>query len=322
VRALLNAREYNQAVAMLEPRAGEGDTSAALLLGEIVETAAAPRNLRFQAAGVLTKVGDPRPGVCTLPPAMLRIEGGTFVIGNPKGREKYKNEINDKPMTIAPFEIARYPITNAQYKRFIDDDGYNPARPWWDEAGKAWLQNKKVQQPRYWDNKQFGIARPNHPVVRISWYEAVAFCRWLTQRLQDGYIYRLPTEAEWEYAARRATRRIYPWGNEEPDGERANYNRNHEGTTAVGLFPLGATPDGLQDMAGNVWDWTGSVYKPYPYDPADGREDISTPSNKRFVIRGGGWLGQSIDLRASYRSFYSPDYHLFNLGFRPARHLP
>jgi formylglycine-generating enzyme required for sulfatase activity len=146
VRALLDGGNYAEAVAMLEPWAREGDTSAALLLGEIVETAAAPRDLRFQAAGVLTKVGDPRHGVCTLPPAMVRIEGGTFVIGNPKGQEKYEDEINDKPMTIAPFEIARNPITNAQYKLFIDDDGYNLSRPWWDEAGRAWLENEKVQQ--------------------------------------------------------------------------------------------------------------------------------------------------------------------------------
>ncbi len=323
-QALIDAGNYAKVVAMLEPRALGGDTSAALLLGEIVETAVASRDLRFQAADVLTKVGDPRPGVCSLPPAMVEIAGGTFVMGD---------EDEAHSVTIATFEIGCYPLSNAQYKLFIDDGGYNPSRPWWDKAGRAWLKKEKVHQPRDWYNERFGIARPNHPVVSISWYEAVAFCRWLTQHQgynPEGYTYRLPTEAEWEYAARRDTRRTYPWGNGEPYGEQAHYEGHHEGTTAVGLFPLGATPDGLQDMAGNVREWTGSIYKPYPYDPTDGREDISNPpnkrfvfsSNKRFVVRGGGWYNRSLFLRASLRFYDSPDTHNDYLGFRPARHLP
>jgi formylglycine-generating enzyme required for sulfatase activity len=254
---------------------------------------------------------------------MVRIEGGTFVIGKSEEEEGDNDENNEKPMTIAPFEIARHPITNAQYKLFIDDDGYNPSRPWWDEAGRAWLQNKKVREPREWNNERFGIARPNYPVVRVTWYEAVAFCRWLTQHLQDGYTYRLPTEAEWEYAARRATRRTYPWGNEEPDGERANYDLTYNGTTAVGCFPLGATPDGLQDIAGNVWEWTGSIFKPYPYDATDGRENANDPDDSTLVLRGGGWFKPSLTLRASLRYDNSPAHlHLNGLGFRPARNLP
>jgi formylglycine-generating enzyme required for sulfatase activity/energy-coupling factor transporter ATP-binding protein EcfA2 len=268
---------------------------------------------RVEAARMLGDLGDPRPGVCTLPPAMVRIEGGTFMMG---GRDEAHS------VSVSTFEIARYPITNAQYKRFIDDDGYNPARPWWDEAGRAWLQNKKVQQPRDWNDERFGIARPNYPVVGISWYEAVAFCRWLTQRLQDDYIYRLPTEAEWEYAARRDTRRTYPWGNEEPDGERANFNSIYNGTTAVGCFPLGATPDGIHDLAGNVWEWTGSIYRPYSYDATDGRENANDPAGSSFVRRGGGWAYRSITLRASIRLDASPDRRFSYLGFRPARHLP
>jgi formylglycine-generating enzyme required for sulfatase activity len=266
---------------------------------------------RVRAGFLLGDLGDPRPGVCSLPPAMVRIEGGEFMMGD---------EDKAHPVSISTFEIARYPLTNAQYKLFIDDNGYNPSRPWWDEAGRAWLQNKKVQEPREWNHERFGIARPNHP-VSIYWYEAVAFCRWLTQRLQDGYTYRLPTEAEWEYAARRDTLRIYPWGNAEPDGERANYGGTYNGTTAVGCFPLGATPNGLQDMAGNVWEWTGSIYKPYPYDPTDGREDTRQPLGNRFVFRGCGWLYQLNTLRASFRSHNLPDYQDYDLGFRPARCL-
>jgi formylglycine-generating enzyme required for sulfatase activity len=163
-------------------------------------------------------------------------------------------------------------------------------------------------------------------VVGISWYEAVAFCRWLTQHEDynsDGYTYLLPSEAEWEYAARRATRRTYPWGNEEPDAERANFDEAHNGTTAVGCFPAGATPeDGIYDLAGNVLEWTRSEYRKYPYDPADGREDMNNPAKKRFTLRGGGWISRSVNLRASGRLYFAPALHGLNIGCRLARRLP
>jgi formylglycine-generating enzyme required for sulfatase activity len=282
----------------------------------------APAPLRIRAARALGDLGDPR--VSTLPPAIVGIEGKKeFFIGIPEGQNR--DEINEEPMTVSTFEIARYPITNAQYKLFIDDDGYNPEFPWWDKAGRAWRQKEKVQQPRYWDNERFGIARPNYPVVGISWYEAVAFCRWLTQHRgynPDGYIYRLPTEAEWEYAARRDTRRTYPWGNEEPDGERTNFDNTYEGTTPVGCFLLGAAdgkPGRIYDLAGNVWEWTGSIFKPYPYDPKDGREDTREPLKNRIVFRGGGWLYHT--LHVSFRSHNLPDFQDYDLGFRPVRCL-
>jgi formylglycine-generating enzyme required for sulfatase activity len=163
-------------------------------------------------------------------------------------------------------------------------------------------------------------------VVGISWYEAVAFCHWLTQHQgynPDGYVYVLPSEAEWQYTARRATRRPYPWGNEEPDAERANYESTYNGTSAVGCFPAGATPeDVIYDLAGNVDEWTRSEYRKYPYDPDDGREDISNPSEKSFTIHGGGWGDPSSDLRASSRLVSLAPLDLFNVGCRLARRLP
>jgi formylglycine-generating enzyme required for sulfatase activity len=286
---------------------------------------------RVECGRVLGSLGDPRPGVCTLPPEMVRIAGGKFPMGG-------KNEAHQ--VTVATFEIARYPLTNAQWKHFIDDDGYNPEKDWWDEAGRAWLlrddhateglqpyqRRDYKQHPEFWHHERFGIVYPNHPVVGISWYEAVAFCHWLTQHQgynPDGYVYVLPSEAEWEYAARRATRRTYPWGNEEPDAERANYEYKHNGTSAVGCFPAGATPeDGIHDLAGNVWEWTRSEYRSYPYDPDDGREDMDAPAKKSFTFRGGGWYVRSFSLRASYRDFGTPDSHLDSIGCRLARRLP
>jgi formylglycine-generating enzyme required for sulfatase activity len=262
---------------------------------------------------------------------MVRIEGGMFMMG-----DRYEAH----QVTVATFELARYPLTNAQWKLFIEDDGYTPDKEWWDDAGRAWLlrdddaaeglepwqKRDYKQHPELWHDDRFGIARPNHPVLGITWYEAVAFCRWLTQHQgynPDGYIYLLPSEAEWEYAARRATRRTYPWGDEEPDAERANYDSTYNGTTAVGCFPAGATPeDGIYDLAGNVWEWTRSVYRNYPYEPDDGREDMDNPAGKTLVFRGGGWASdRSDDLRASSRFNNTPDV-LYFIGCRLARRLP
>lgn len=336
-QTLLAQERWEEAIAHLEPRADSGDETAIHMLATLPGTAAVPVELRIRTAHILGKVGDPRPGVCTLPPVMAHVEGGTFVIGTKKEEKerlekqgfKYLNrEINDQPVTVYTFELARYPVTNAQYKLFMDDDGYNPDKPWWDDAGRAWLKDEKKRQPKYWNDKRFGIAHPNQPVVGVTWYEAMAFCRWLTQHTAynpEGYIYTLPSEAEWEYAARGTQRRLYPWGNEPPDGERTNFNQTHNGTTPVGCFPLGATPKSawlLDDMAGNVWEWTCSVYKPYPYDASDGREDLTNPSEQRFCLRGGGWYYRSVFLRASDRLLNTPDVCVNSRGFRLARHLP
>jgi formylglycine-generating enzyme required for sulfatase activity len=331
----------------------------------VVEGTTLPAKDRVQAGMYLGWLGDPRPGVCTLPPAMVRIEGGEFVIGSTpeaaeaagKAYEQYyldrgdtntaervrkwpQDEINDQPSALPTFELARYPLTNAQWKRFIDDDGYNPEQAWWDEAGRAWLRRDDEaterlelyqrrdykQHPEWWHHERYGIARPNHPVVGISWYEAVAFCKWLTQHHiynPDGHTYLLPSEAEWEYAARRATRRTYPWGDQEPDAERANFNQVYNGTSAVGCFAPGATlEDGIHELAGNVWEWTRSTYQDYPYDPTDGREDSDNPAERAFVLRGGGWFYRSIFLRASLRDLYAPVEHLNGVGCRLARKLP
>ncbi|MEI8164864.1 MAG: SUMF1/EgtB/PvdO family nonheme iron enzyme [Chloroflexales bacterium] len=299
---------------------------------------------RVRAGVILAELGDPRPGVCDLPPPMVEIQGGSFVIGSSATEAELANtayggdwasrEINEQQVFVTSFDLARYPVTNAQFQHFIAAEGYKPDAPWWDVAGRAWLarddqatkglqswqQRTTKRQPSDWDDPRFGIARPNHPVVGVSWYEATAFCRWLTHHLNDGAVYRLPSEAEWEYAARGADRRPYAWGNSEPGDERANFNQQHNGTTAVGCFPAGATPGtGLLDMAGNILEWTRSAYQSYPYDPHDGREDGAEPAQKRFTLRGGSWAFGSISLRAADRGFNTPDNHDRFVGFRLAR---
>ena len=337
----------------------------AVRLARHVEGTALPTTERVRAGLYLADLGDPRPGVCTLPPVMVRIEGATFVIGstaeeaeqaglayeqfylnrNDQDTAKHarrwpQDEINSEPLTLPTFDLARYPVTNAQFKLFVDAGGYRADAPWWDDAGRAWLaadepeppsdgwrRRAKKDAPWFWDDEEIGSVRPNCPVVGVSWYEVTGYCSWLTNTLNDGYLYQLPSEAEWEYAVRGNTRRTYPWGEHEPDEERANYyaQTSHQGiyTTPVGSHPLGATPDfGLLDMAGNVLEWTRSEYRRYPYDRTDGREDEHEPENKSLTVRGGSWAFDPFSLRAAYRSLRSPVDRLRYLGFRLARRLP
>jgi formylglycine-generating enzyme required for sulfatase activity len=324
-------------------------------LADTLGETAVPAAELVQAGAALSTLGDPRPGVCGLPPAMVELQSGELVLGIAPDQEEewfraYIHDypdvdkdalrnylralINDQTVALPAFELARYPVTNGQYKGFIDAGGYDPKAPWWDDAARAWLarddaategleewqRRQRKDQPEFWDNTYVGSARPNYPVVGVNWYEATAFCRWLTQQLGNGYTYVLPSEAEWEYAARGTARRMYPWGDAEPDGERANYAENYGYTTAVGCFPQGATPEGVLDLAGNVWEWTRSEFRPYPYDRDDGREQGHDPAQKRFTLRGGSWDARSFYLRAADRDLFSPDYHDDAVGFRLARH--
>ena len=184
---------------------------------------------------------------------------------------------------------------------------------------------------------------PNHPVQYVSWHEALGYCEWLTGKLREWeetpeplagllrsggesgrtWLVTLPSEAEWEKAARGQEGRIYPWGNEF-DRERGNFAMNVGRTSAVGCFPAGAGPYGSQDMSGNVDEWTRSLwgkgfsepdYK-YPYDPTDGRENLEAPGDVLRVVRGGAFSDGQNYVRCAYRYGLIPGYW-FNLrGFR------
>ena len=179
---------------------------------------------------------------------------------------------------IKPFYMAEVPVTNYQYNFFIEAAGH---------------QNQK-----FWNDKKFN--RDSQPVVGVSWHDAVAYCNWLTKINKESRKYRLPSEAEWEWAAGRGER-TYPWGNEKPDKNRANYGDNVGNTTPVGNYPTGATPEGLMDMAGNVWEWCADWYD----------ED-----KDRRVLRGGSWSDLENLLQCSYRLRYYPGSRYLLVGFR------
>jgi formylglycine-generating enzyme required for sulfatase activity len=168
-------------------------------------------------------------------------------------------------------------------------------------------------------------------VVGVSWYEAVAYANWLSAK--TGKNYRLPTEAEWELTCKDANR-LYPWGNiwngkfanfadlsfanewYESEWVDTNVNDGYSSAAPVGSYLKGATPEGVMDLAGNVWEWTSSLYAPYPYYSSDGRENFS--GNGERSIRGGGWGSSSTELRCTNRSRQNPDLREYNLGFRLA----
>ena len=171
------------------------------------------------------------------------------------------------------------------------------------------------REPALWDDAAY--TGPNQPVVGVTWYEANAYCAWLSEMV--GHPCRLPSETEWEAAARGGRVRLYPWGYRF-DPARANTVEGRVlGTTPVGLYPRGVGPLGLWDGAGNVWEWTSSLYQPYPYRPDDGREDTS--ASGRRVRRGGGWSNNGRLARCASRLYGPPD-GLFHLQLRVSGGTP
>ncbi len=279
---------------------------------------------RAEAGRILAQLGDDRPGV-GLKDGLPDIEWSKTVKAGPfiMGSNQYSSEKPEHSVPIPyDYQISRYPITQAQYQAFVDDGGYTEKwRACWTGDGWQWREKEKRTAPRKY-GLPFDLS--NHPVVEVSWYEAVAFCNWLTARLaQTSEVFKtsevltikLPSEAEWEKAARGTDGRTYPWEGNEADPDKANYDKTGIGaTSAVGCFPGGASPCGAMDMAGNVWEWCSSAYKPYPYQADDGREDFTSHSDK--VLRGGGWSNYGSDVRAMDRGRDVTDGRDINIGFR------
>jgi formylglycine-generating enzyme required for sulfatase activity len=191
-----------------------------------------------------------------------------------------------------------------------------------EEQLEKWFPSGKViVGPEYWDDSRFN--HPAQPVVGVSWFEARAYCAWLSAQI-DCEV-RLPTEAEWEAAARGEQGRQYAFGQEYETANCNTFETHVRRTTPIGVFPGGQTPAGITDLSGNVWEWTSSQYRPYPYDSADGREDPADADIRR-VLRGGSWDFAQFDARAASRNGAPPGYRDGTRGFRvvvrrPPSHL-
>jgi len=320
----------------------------------LLQKGALNRRERVEAGNLLAALGDPRfrKELWYLPDEPLlgfvEIPEGTVIMGE---LEK-QHEVN-----LPTFYVARYPMTKAQFKAFVGNTGFRPGEP------------RCLQGP------------DNHPVNWVSWYEAVKYSEWLSKKLlhlagielkKDGLgerekrfwnglqngtlIVTLPSEAEWEKTARGSEGRRYPWGRKRPNLELANYGASFGepaiGTTSpVGSFPCGATPEGVQDLAGNVWEYTRTLfgkdpferkegwirsYVPrwwtrslrgekwvgpeftYPYNPKDGRENLDAGAEWDRAVRGGSWTVDARRLRCAFRDALPPTSRHSADGFRVA----
>lgn len=213
------------------------------------------------------------------------------------------------------YKIAKYMITNADFARFIVAKGYDNSK-WWTKNGwKQCIQIEKWERPDNWNSSL--LNNPLQPVVGVSWYEAMAYCKWLTNNghlsgwLSEKDVIRLPTSLEWERAARHIDKRMYPWGNQEPDIERANFDATAlNRTTPIGCFPSGKSVCGALDLAGNTLEWMASSYETIE----DPNLDV-TPDDAVFLSDGAFWRPND-RMRCGARLRYSPLDRSRLQGFR------
>ena len=304
-------------------------------LVRVLTEAELPATERALAGRHLAQLGDPRPEVTELDKMQFcYVPSGDFYMG--EGEEEHLQTCLDYG-----YWLGRYPVTHAQYMAFVHEDGYADER-WWAEAiaAEVWENGAYMGRlaPRDWGrNFQF----PNLPVVGVSWYEALAFCKWVTHRWHEQNILPsdwqvvLPSEAEWEKAARGGVdipvqpllptpianvaavdtneialhknplpQRIYPWGDDQLTSELANYDQSEiNQTNSVGCFPKAMSVYGCDELSGNIFDWTRSLRKPYPYDPRDGREILNRGRRDMTQLRGGAWNAPNQYQRCGARYF-------------------
>ncbi len=220
--------------------------------------------------------------------AEVRVPGGSFTAGSLARDKRAARKEAPRQAKTSDFTIDVYPVTNALYEMFLED-------------------TRAETFPDYWDNPEYN--QPDQPVIGVSFEDANRFASWLSRQL--GVVKRLPTEDEWEKAARGGRDVVYPWGDQSPaDGARANYNGNgrFSATSPVGSFEAGRNVYGLFDMAGNVWQWTST--------PKDAGKDAGTAN---MIVKGGSWMDGPTDLRVSNRRDLDPSKGYVDVGFRLVR---
>lgn len=277
------------------------------------------------------------------------IKPETFKMGN----EQSKRDV-EKPAHLVQitkvFWVGRFQITNEEYFKFISAGGYQEPS-FWVEKGWKWLHLKgyefnrwfkeqkekangifvphkknmfPTREPLYWRSSNLNEAKK--PVVGINWFEAVAYCRWLTHSLNQAnpewwlkeMKITLPTEAQWELSARGKEGRIYPWGNSTPDTEKANFNNNVGATSYVGQYSNGASPEGVMDLAGNVWEWCWDCWddEAYVKDCSVIKDPVIMNSKPARAVRGGSWYNSAYYLRTTCRNGILAGDRCEDQGFR------
>ena len=231
-------------------------------------------------------------------PEMIQIPAGIFLMGSTK-EDRYvrEDEFPQHRVELSAYAIGKYPVTNKEYRYFVKEASH--------------------RSPKHWKGHEYPKDKADHPVVYVSWDDAMAYCEWLNEK--TGKHYSLPTEAQWEKAARGDDGRIYPWGDER-DPDRLNAENNIEDPTPVGQYsPAGDSPYGCADMAGNVLEWCLDGYDEAAYE---GREGVTIQAyvhyeNQKFrVLRGGSFLNSQGDCRSAARHWSSPYLQYYDVGFR------
>ena len=240
----------------------------------------------------------------------VEIPAGACSIGS-DGLDAIDNERPRHEIIIPDFSISRHPVTQGQFARFIEAGGYGDRR-YWSKAGWRWREHAGIAKPLYWRDGCL-----DHPVSGVGAHEAEAFCRFAGARL--------PSEAEWEKAASwnpgTGSASAFPWGDALPGPGLANCDRARRGTTPVDRHPAGRGRYGAEDMMGNVWEWTSSIFAPYlgfEAWPYEGYSKIYFDGRHR-VLRGGSWASRPWAMRASFRNWYVPETRQILAGFRLAR---
>jgi len=268
----------------------------------------------------------PAPADAAALPREVLVPGGQFTMGTSAEPWALDNERPAHLVDVAPFYLDTCPVSNAQYAEFIADGGYDQRR-FWTEAGWEHRQRAGLSGPAFWhregggwQRRRFGVTEPvpaAEPVLHVCWYEADAYARWAGRRL--------PTEPEWEKAARfdpaTGRSRRYPWGDADPSSSHANLGQRHLQPAPAGSYPAGAAPCGARQLIGDVWEWTSSDLAPYPGFAAWPYREYSEvffgPEYK--VLRGGAFSSDPVVCRGTFRNWDYPIRRQIFAGFRTAR---
>jgi formylglycine-generating enzyme required for sulfatase activity len=246
---------------------------------------------------------------------MAQVPAGAFLMGSPDTDAGARaDEEPQHTVYLDAFWIDRTEVTNARFVQFLNALGEHAGSCGGRDCAETQLEDKYSHILRQGGRYLVESGFESHPATQVSWYGAQAYCTWVGARL--------PTEAEWEKAARGVDGRSYPWGNESPDCDKAQYGDCGGATVPVGSRPRGASPYGVLDMAGNVWEWVADWYDPAYYSSSPARNPRGPDSGERRVFRGGSWGYPSAFMRASDRARNRPTYAGFNVGFRCAATIP
>jgi iron(II)-dependent oxidoreductase len=292
------------------------------------ETMLQALNLRTGAA-LLRDPGELPAGRAGIAGTSVLVPGGPFVLGVDAASEPYSLD-NERPahvVDLPAFRIGRVPVTNGEWQHFIDDGGYTELR-WWSPRGWEHRVSAGLTAPQFWSSDARTRSRFGHiedipadePVQHVSYFEAEAYAAWAGARL--------PTEVEWEKACAwdpaTNTRRRYPWGAQDPSNDLVNLGGASLRPAPAGAFPAGASAYGVEQMLGDVWEWTSSPLRPWPGFVPMIYERYSQPffDGDYRVLRGGSWAVESAILRPSFRNWDHPYRRQIFSGVRLAWDVP